>query len=136
MPTESQARQLSKFGANVRRERWRRGITQESLAERVDVHPRMIQKIEAGQTNLLLTTLLRIQAALDCPWDLLLSGFGPAEKTEAWMARMKQENGAGWDEFMNAVMLGWAIAHGKPAKREKKTAGAKTRQGKRPAHER
>ncbi|MDR0353996.1 MAG: helix-turn-helix domain-containing protein [Opitutaceae bacterium] len=122
MPKEPQTRILSKFGANVRRERWRRGLTQEALAEQVDVHPRMIQKIEAGETNLLLTTLLRIQAALGCPWDLLLSGFGPAESVEAWVARMKKENGAGWDEFMKSVMLGWAITHGKPATR-KKTRG-------------
>jgi transcriptional regulator with XRE-family HTH domain len=119
MPTKLQARELSRFGANVRRERWLCGLTQEALAEQVDVHPRMIQKIEAGQTNLLLTTLLRIQAALGCPWDLLLSGFGPVENTEAWMARMKRENGAGWDEFMKAVMLGWAITHGKPAVKKK-----------------
>jgi transcriptional regulator with XRE-family HTH domain len=126
MPTEPQTKQLSKFGANVRRERWRCGLTQETLAERVDVHPRMIQKIEAGETNLLLTTLLRIQAALGCPWDLLLSGFGPAENTEAWLARVKRENRTEWDDFLKTVMLAWAIRHGKPpAKGEKKTAGAK-----------
>jgi len=64
--------ELAKFGANVRRERVSRGFTQEKLAELVDVNPRTIQKIEAGQLNILLTTILRLQAALSCSWDSLM----------------------------------------------------------------
>jgi transcriptional regulator with XRE-family HTH domain len=61
-----------RFGESVRRERHRMYYTQEQLAELVDLHPRVIQKIEGGQTNILLTTALRLQAALDCPWPTLL----------------------------------------------------------------
>lgn len=63
---------LSKLGENVRRERQRKGYTQEVLAELVDVHPRMIQKIEFGQTNILATTAMRLQAALGCDWSDLM----------------------------------------------------------------
>jgi transcriptional regulator with XRE-family HTH domain len=48
------------------------GYTQEELAELVDVHPRMVQKIEAGETNILATTAMRLQAALDCEWQALM----------------------------------------------------------------
>ena len=63
---------LHQFGANVRRERLRRQLTQERLAEQVDLNPRTIQKIEAGQLNVVLTTVWRLQRALRCPWDRLL----------------------------------------------------------------
>jgi transcriptional regulator with XRE-family HTH domain len=64
--------QLRQFGANVRRERTARGLTQEKLAELVDLNIRTVQKIEAGQVNILITTLLRIQRGLDCPWQKLV----------------------------------------------------------------
>jgi transcriptional regulator with XRE-family HTH domain len=65
--------QLKKFGASVRRERIAKGITQEKLAELVDLNLRTIQKIEAAEINILVTTAMRIQKALDCPWGTLMS---------------------------------------------------------------
>ena len=47
---------------------------QERLAELVDLNIRTLQKIEAGKINILLTTLLRIQRALNCSWGKLLAG--------------------------------------------------------------
>jgi transcriptional regulator with XRE-family HTH domain len=70
-PKEIQA-QLKQFGANVRRERSARDMTQEVLAERSDLNLRTVQKIEAGEINLLLTTVVRLQRALGCPWQKLL----------------------------------------------------------------
>jgi transcriptional regulator with XRE-family HTH domain len=67
-----QAVQLKSFGVNLRRERMVKKITQERLAELVDLNIRTIQKIEAGHVNILLTTVLRLQKALDCSWDDLL----------------------------------------------------------------
>ncbi len=67
-----QAAQLKRFGANVRRERMARKMTQEHLAELTDLNPRTVQKIEAGSVNILVTTVLRIQKALRCEWDDLL----------------------------------------------------------------
>jgi transcriptional regulator with XRE-family HTH domain len=65
--------QLKRFGASVRRERTGKGLTQERLAEFADLNLRTVQKIEAGQLNILLTTLIRIRHALKCPWDKLLN---------------------------------------------------------------
>lgn len=65
--------QLASFGANLRRERVAQGITQEKLAELVDLNIRTVQKIEAGETNILLTTAIRLQKALGCPWESLVS---------------------------------------------------------------
>ncbi len=47
-------------------------ITQERLAELADLNLRTIQKIEAGNINILITTVFRIQRALACPWTSLL----------------------------------------------------------------
>lgn len=74
MPSDAKIQaQLKKFGASVRRERIAKGITQEKLAELVDLNLRTIQKIEAAEINILVTTAMRIQNALDCPWGKLMS---------------------------------------------------------------
>ena len=70
--SRDQAALLKRFGANVRRERVRRKLTQEQLAEQVGFYPRSVQKIEAGEINVPLTTLARVQAALGCRWDDLI----------------------------------------------------------------
>ena len=67
-----QAAQIKSFGRNVRRERMAKKITQEKLAELVDLNIRTVQKIEAGHVNILLTTVLRLHKALGCSWDDLL----------------------------------------------------------------
>lgn len=73
MPTKPEIkREITRFGMNLRRERVARAITQEKLAELVDLNIRTLQKIEAGETNILLTTVLRIQRALGCDWDELM----------------------------------------------------------------
>jgi transcriptional regulator with XRE-family HTH domain len=64
---------LKHFGANLRRERSARGITQEKLAEWADLNIRTLQKIEAGQTNVLVTTAKRLRDALGATWDSLLN---------------------------------------------------------------
>ena len=74
MPLNSkQAGQLKAFGDNLRRERMRNKITQEKLAELVDLNIRTIQKIEAGHVNILLTTVLRLRKALGCSWEDLMT---------------------------------------------------------------
>ena len=83
MPLNQQeAAQLEAFGANVRRERMRREVTQERLAELVDLNIRTVQKIEAGRVNILLTTVLRIQKGLGCSWEALLSKRLSVEPTK------------------------------------------------------
>ena len=64
--------QLKGFGSNVRRERVAAGLTQERLAEKADLNIRTLQSIEAGELNVLVTTAMRLQRALDCDWDKLM----------------------------------------------------------------
>jgi transcriptional regulator with XRE-family HTH domain len=63
---------IKRLGANIRRERNVRNLTQEKLAELADLHLRSLQKIEAGEINLLITTVFRIKRALKCSWEKLL----------------------------------------------------------------
>ena len=72
-PKNKIQKELKKFGNNLRRERKSHNITQEKLAELADLNVRTIQKIEAGQTNILITTAKRIQKALGCSWEKLLN---------------------------------------------------------------
>ncbi len=46
-------------------------MTQEKFAEKSDLHPRALQKIEAGAVNASLATVLRLQKALGCDWNTL-----------------------------------------------------------------
>ena len=62
---------IKRLGANIRRERNARNLTQEKLAELADLHLRSLQKIEAGEINLLVTTVFRIKKALKCSWEKL-----------------------------------------------------------------
>lgn len=47
-------------------------MTQERLAELCDLHLRTVQKIEAGDINVLITTVQRIHKNLECSWDSLM----------------------------------------------------------------
>lgn len=69
---QEQSELLKAVGGNVRRLRLRAKLTQEGLAERVEINPRTVQKIEAGRLNILVTTLARLQVALDCRWEELM----------------------------------------------------------------
>jgi transcriptional regulator with XRE-family HTH domain len=69
---DNEKKVLGDLGANVRRERTARGITQEKLAELADLNIRTIQKIESGELNVLITTLIRIQRGLGCKWNRLI----------------------------------------------------------------
>lgn len=63
---------LKTVGENIRRERKAAGLTQEQLAEKADLAPRVVQKIEAGQITILISTLRRIRKVLGCVYGALL----------------------------------------------------------------
>ena len=65
---------LQKLGKNIQKARVGAALTQERLAEVVDLHPRIVQKIEAGEVNPKSTTLIRIQEAIGCSWEQLVYG--------------------------------------------------------------
>ena len=52
------------FAANVRRFREKRGLTQQRLAERLGADLRWIQRIEAGERDVSISSLSRIARAL------------------------------------------------------------------------
>ncbi|HEY5298876.1 MAG TPA: helix-turn-helix transcriptional regulator [Verrucomicrobiae bacterium] len=56
----------------MRRERVQKGLTQEELAEKAQIATRNLQKIEAGEINILVTTAFRIQLGLRCSWKRLM----------------------------------------------------------------
>jgi transcriptional regulator with XRE-family HTH domain len=65
-------KRLKVFGDNVRRERYAQGLTQDQLAELAEISTRNLQKVEAGELNILFTTIVRIQLALKCVWKKLM----------------------------------------------------------------
>jgi transcriptional regulator with XRE-family HTH domain len=63
---------LKHLGDNIRRERTAKGMSQQQLAELADLNIRNVQRIEAGEIDVLLTTTVRIRKALVCPWERLV----------------------------------------------------------------
>jgi len=63
---------LKQLGDNIRRERLANGISQQRLAEIADLNIRNVQRIEAGELDVLLTTVVRIKKALNCPLERLV----------------------------------------------------------------
>jgi DNA-binding XRE family transcriptional regulator len=63
---------LTAFGRNLVRIRMGKGLTQEGLAEAIDVHPRYLQKLEAGTGHPSLVVMARIRKSLGCEWNDLL----------------------------------------------------------------
>jgi transcriptional regulator with XRE-family HTH domain len=66
------ASDLQELGGNIRRIRTSLDMTQERLAELVDINARSVRRIEAGEMNVLITTVARIRNALGCSWDELV----------------------------------------------------------------
>jgi transcriptional regulator with XRE-family HTH domain len=54
-------------------------MTQEKLAERADLNLRTVQRIEAGETNILITTARRLKLGVGCPWSELLTEESSAD---------------------------------------------------------
>lgn len=111
---------LVRLGANVRRERMRQGLTQEALAELVDVHPSMVKKIEAGRTNTLTTTTIRIQGALGCSWDALLLGANAVATSDATQIGRRLARVAAKSSELREIL---GVAHDSLSKLPKKARG-------------
>lgn len=54
-----------------------KGITQQQLAEYADLNIRNVQRIEAGEINIILATAVRIAQAIKCPLEKLLPNVSP-----------------------------------------------------------
>lgn len=66
---------LQRFGARVRAERERLGISQEELADRAGLHRTYLGGVERGERNLGLLNVIRIARALGVPVPVLFSDF-------------------------------------------------------------
>lgn len=64
---------LVKFGDKVRKERTRRGLSQEQLAELAGVHRTYIGMIERAEKNITLENIEKVAKALELPPHTLLS---------------------------------------------------------------
>jgi transcriptional regulator with XRE-family HTH domain len=63
---------LPRIGANIRRAREARGLTQEEAAERAQIDYKRWQRIESGTVNCTVRTLARVAEALSLSfWDLV-----------------------------------------------------------------
>lgn len=62
------------IGANIKKRRKALGITQEFIANSLDVNPSHISNIECGRANPSLTALVKIANILHCSVDYFISG--------------------------------------------------------------
>jgi len=63
---------LKKFGLNVKFARMRNGLTQEQLAEKMDISWTYIAKIETGKINMSLGKILELAKTLEVDINKLL----------------------------------------------------------------
>lgn len=63
---------LVKFGEKVRKERTKRGLSQEKLAELAGVHRTYIGMIERAEKNITLENIEKVAKALELPPHALL----------------------------------------------------------------
>ncbi len=63
---------LRRLAANMQLVRGRRGVTQQQLADRVDMDVRHLQRIERGEVDVSLTLFLAIAQGLEVPPQALL----------------------------------------------------------------
>lgn len=62
------------IGLKIRERRQAVGITQEAIANKLDVNPSHISNIECGRANPSLTALVKIANILQCSVDYFISG--------------------------------------------------------------
>lgn len=65
------------FGSTLRALRLARGLTQEQLAERAQVHRTYLASIEAGHRNVAIVNVVYLARALDVTPSDLFSAFTP-----------------------------------------------------------
>ena len=72
---------IARFGATIRRLRFRLGISQEELAGRADLHRTYIAGIEGGARNVTLKSIDKLATALNVSMSTLLRHVGETGKT-------------------------------------------------------
>jgi len=128
MPASSR-KLLKQISARVRHERTRLGLSQQEVARRAAVSRRMLAAIESEESNVSLTTLDRIAAALDLKFvDLLLDSpdTPPAVPVVAWQGRKKESRAVllqSAPAVRNIELWEWSLAPGDRYRAEPDRAG-------------
>ncbi len=68
------------IGSRIKNKRKETGITQENLAEKLNVTVGYVSQIERGITKVSLGTLANISEVLDCDLAYFVSGISPSNK--------------------------------------------------------
>ncbi len=63
---------LKQLGDSIRRERVAQEMSQQRLAELAELNIRNVQRIEAGEVDVLLSTAARLRKALAVRWEKLM----------------------------------------------------------------
>jgi transcriptional regulator with XRE-family HTH domain len=70
--SEKERLRLKKIGDSIRKNRLRQGITQSAMAHELNTSIKQYQRIEGGQINTGIISILRIVSILNTPIDQLL----------------------------------------------------------------
>ena len=87
------------FGENLQFLRKRRGMTQEDLAEQMEVSRQSVSKWESNSAYPEMDAILRLCGLFSCDMDTLLRGD---------VSRRFGEDAAAWDKHMNAFAAAMA----------------------------
>ena len=63
------------LGENIRAQRRQRGLSQEKLAEKAELHPVYVGSVERGEENVSIDSLMRIARALKVSLHVLVTGI-------------------------------------------------------------
>ena len=66
------------IGERIRDKRKEKGLSQEELAERADIHPTYIGQLERGEKSATIDSLEKVTAALEITFDELFSHLQPS----------------------------------------------------------
>ena len=78
---------LKIIGANIRKARLKANITQEGLAEMIDIHWKTLSYIETGKRDFGASILAKIALALKIPSDQVLDGISLSRENMAVVAK-------------------------------------------------
>jgi transcriptional regulator with XRE-family HTH domain len=79
-PAANRAPVVAHFGANVRRARVRRGLTQDACAEAAEMSVVHLRRIERGEADVRISILVKVAAALATTPTALLAPSEPVHR--------------------------------------------------------
>lgn len=98
--------ELKEIGGRIKAERKNLHISQEKLAEQVNVSPHYIYEIERGMKAMSLETLINLSEALKLPTDYILFGEKDSERRGLYdkLSGMSEERRSRAEEAFEALL--------------------------------